>query len=224
MGGGELPVERIACDRGSVQVRLLACQNEIEALLSVFEEIAREQNWQAGDQLRANVPRSVHFAIEIAGQLAGGIQLVSGSRNEPLPCLAVWPELELEGRTDVAEIALLALRKEYRGQQRLFWPLCVEVWRFCRQHGITELWAEVTPANLRVYRRFGWPFEVRGPLRTHWGEECYPCCLRIEEAETAFRQAAQRSLWRRALVRQAEREETSPALVTIVMDVLRGTG
>jgi hypothetical protein len=31
-----------------------------------------------------------------------------------------------------------------------------------------------------LYRRLGWPLQIAGPLREHWGEECYPCTMTVE--------------------------------------------
>lgn len=160
-----------------------ASQNEAEPLLSFFENIAQEQDWKPSDQLRAYPLTSVSFGLEVDGKLAGGLQLIHGNEIESLPCLTVWPELELQGRTDVADIALLAIDPAQRGKQDLFWLLCVEMWRYCRDNQIDYLWAEVTPANLRLYRRLGWPLQIAGPLREHWGEECYPCCMTLDAAK-----------------------------------------
>jgi hypothetical protein len=209
---GEVLVERLVCGEGGVSVLRLTSQKEIEGLLTVFEDIAHEQNWRTGDQLRVYRSRAVHFAIETEEKLTGGLQLVLGDVDGSLPCAAVWPELRIDG-TNSAEIALLALRREHRGANRLFWPLCVEVWRYCCQRAISELWAEATPQNLRVYHRFGWPFAVMGPLRSHWGEDCYPCRISIVEAEAAFRQAAQKSPWRQELLGQAYRDDMLPTPV-----------
>lgn len=160
----------------SSQTRVIRFDSEAEArpLLSLFERIAKEQNWKPGKQLRAYPDSAVYFGLELNGLLAGGLQLVRGNAHEGLPCLTVWPELDLQGHNDVADIALLALDPKIRGRQELFWLLCIEMWRYCRAHDIDSLYVEVTPANLKLYRRLGWPLQVVGSLRKHWGEECYP--------------------------------------------------
>jgi len=161
------------------QTRVVRFDSEAEArpLLSLFEHIAREQNWKPGKQLRAYPDSAVYFGLEVDDVLAGGLQLVHGNAHEGLPCLTVWPELDLQGRSDVADIALLALDPKIRGRQELFWLLCIEMWRYCRVHGIDSLWVEVTPTNLKLYHRLGWPLQVAGPLRKHWGEPCYPAAM-----------------------------------------------
>jgi hypothetical protein len=194
--------------QASIAVASVCTPDDVERLVRLFERIAAEEGWETGGQLRVHTLTAVHFAVFVEGELAGGLQLVHHGTGSPLPCFGVWPELACEVSPDAAEVALLALRHEYRGANRLFRPLSVEVWRYCRHHGITELWAEVTPANLRIYRRFGWTFEVRGPLRPHWGEDCYPCQMRLDEAEAAFRKEAEQSSWRRELLPYADRLPT----------------
>lgn len=189
---------------------VLAETEEIEELLLLFERVAREQNWQPGEQLRAYGSHSVYFALMMGDQVCGGLHLVLGGAGTTLPCLSVWPELELGGRADVADIALLALEPSCRGMQALFWPLCVEMWRCCRSRGITQLWAEVTPANLRRYRRLGWPLRVAGPLRLHWNEPCYPCCMSVQDAADAIAAKAQTSTRYRHILEQAFRTGEEP--------------
>jgi len=167
------------------QTRIVRFDSGVEArpLLSLFERIAKEQNWKPGKQLRAYPKSAIYFGLEVDGVLAGGLQLVCGNAHEGLPCLTVWPELDLQGRNDVADIALLALDPTIRGRQELFWLLCIEMWRYCRDNGIHTLYVEVTPLNLRLYRRLGWPLQVAGPLRKHWSEPCYPCTMTITAAQ-----------------------------------------
>lgn len=146
---------------------------ETERLIWMFEGIAGEEGWQPGDQLRAFVQSSVYFMLTVEGELAGGLQLVRPSTLGFLPGHAVWPELPPAG-PDAAHIVVLALRKEFRGSPERFWMLCAEMWRHCFRQRIAELRLECTPAALRIYRRLGWPLEVVGEARTHWGEDCLP--------------------------------------------------
>src|SRR5437763_1246163 len=100
------------------QIALLTYQHdkeEVERVISLFEEITVEQAWQPDDQIRAYLKSSIYFALYITGELAGSLQLVIGNTNEGLPCLTVWPELDLQNRKDVADVALLALDPNYRG-------------------------------------------------------------------------------------------------------------
>lgn len=177
----------------AVCVVLLETAEEINLLLQLFEKIASEQGWRAGKELRTYGASAIYFGLQRGDRLIGGLELIVGGGAAGLPCQKVWPELSLKGREDVADIALLALDQEHRGQRRLFWLLCVEMWRFCQARGITELWAEVTPANLKLYQRLGWPLQIAGPLRFHWGEECYPCRMSVEEAALAIQEKATRS-------------------------------
>lgn len=183
---------------------------QASVLLDLFERVAREQNWQPGEQLRAYGSHSIYFALKKGSQVCGGLHLVLGGNRTALPCLIVWPELGLGKRADVADIALLALEPSCRGTQALFWPLCVEMWRCCRSRGITQLWAEVTPANLRRYRRLGWPLRVAGPLRLHWNEPCYPCCMSVQDVADAIAAKARISSRYRHILEQAFRLEDEP--------------
>lgn len=198
---------RLLGEEPEIRVTALATGEDTEAMLLFFEQIAQEQDWEPGDQLRACQDCSVYFALQRDGQMIGGLQLVPGRAGAKLPCLSVWPELDLVGRENIAHIALLALDKPVRGKNRLFWLLCVEMWRYCQATGITTLWMEVTPANLRCYHRLGWPLHVAGPLRSHWGEDCFPCCLDMREVEAAVVQKARSSLLYQAIVQQAYQAE-----------------
>jgi len=188
------------------RVASLDAAGEAEPLIALFENIAHEQGWKSDAQLRAYPDSSIYLGLYVDDELVGGLQLVRGGTREGLPCLTVWPELPLCGRCDVADIALLALDPKVRGQKQLFWLLCIEMWRACREAGISELWAEVTPSKMALYRRLGWPLEVAGELRSHWGEECYPCRMTIEEAAARMQEKAQSSSSYHALLQQAYRE------------------
>jgi len=159
---------------------ILKTNSQIEELIALFERVASEQGWCPGEQLSAYVAHSVYFGVRDDGRMMGGIQLVHGG-HEILPCLTVWPELALGSRDDVADIAMLALVPEARGSRECIWLLAASVWRYCADHGVSELWAELTPRKLRAYQRIGWPFEAAGPLREHWGEHCYPCRMTIAD-------------------------------------------
>jgi hypothetical protein len=200
------------------RVVLLESETEKEALLTLFEAIAKEQGWKPGQELRAYPHSAIYFALMIDERLIGGLQLVVGqdsrkgpSRKQQLPFLTVWPELipqtKMQKHCGLADIALLALRSEYRGQRNLFWLLCIEMWRYCTQHNINTLWVEVTPAKLQLYRRLGWPLQIAGPLRQHWGEECYPCWMSTQSVAQALADKAARSAHYQHLLKQAYRKE-----------------
>jgi hypothetical protein len=147
------------------------------------------------------------LALSRDGILVGGLQLILGDLDRNLPLGLVWPDLPLSGRQDAAEVALLALSKDARGLFGQLWPLCplcLSLWRVCRARGILDLWAAVPPRNLPLYRRMGWPLRIVGPLRPHWGEECYPCLLNMDEAEWLVRERARTSPFYLRLVRLAE--------------------
>jgi len=149
--------------------------------------------WQPGDQISAYPDSSVYFAFEDAGRIQGAVQLVRGGTSEGLPVLKVWPELELAGRADVADVALVALRKEARGRRHLYWALYAAMWRFCLRERISELWMEVPHEKLESYRGLGWPLSVEGALRMQWQEPCYPCRVSVRGVCEAMIARARRS-------------------------------
>lgn len=183
-------------DPRDVQVRpvtLATHPREVQAALDLFEATSREMGWQPGDQLYAYPQSSTYFVLFIDDQLQGAVQLVRGGTAEGLPCLTVWPELDLAGRSDVADVALVAVRKEYRGRRHLYWPLYAAMWRYCVRVGITELWMEAPPEKVASYRRLGWPLVLEGPLRPHWEEPCYPCRVTVRGVGEAMIARARRS-------------------------------
>ena len=157
---------------------------ESAQLLDVLEGIAAELSWQPGQQLRAYASMAIHFAAYVNGVLAGGLQLVPSALCETLPCELVWPEVSLPSRARTAHISIMAVRREYRGAAGLMWPLCVAMWRYCVAQRITDITLEVTPKTYLLYKRLGWPLEIIGDLRPHWGDDlCYLC--RMEAAQVA---------------------------------------
>jgi hypothetical protein len=79
------------------------------------------------------------------------------------------------------------------------------MWRWCVGEGIATLSLEVTPRVLPLYRRLGWPLQIRGEARVHWGEECYLCTLGVPEVAEALLRRAGRSPYYRHIIAQAFR-------------------
>ena len=130
--------------------------------------------------------------------VSGALQIVHPDAAGSLPNVRVWPELAslvAGGGLSVAHIAILAVGKEWRGRRGIspFWRLTAAMWHFCVERGIRELWLETTPTTLRAYRLLGWPVQVRGELREHWGEPVYPCSLSVREVAGALAERAVRS-------------------------------
>lgn len=166
---------------------------ETTRLVEVLEGIAAELDWQPGQQLQTYAPSAVHFAAYADGTLAGGMQLVPAPLCGALPCELVWPEVQLPRRAETAHISIMAIRREYRGTAELLWPLCVAMWRHCAAHHIADISLEVTPDLYRLYRRLGWPLEIVGGLRPHWGEDCFLCRMGAAEVAGAMVIRAMRS-------------------------------
>lgn len=186
---------------------------EIRVMVRLFEDVATEQGWQPGEALQLWIPHSVYFAVQTAelrqwresGELAGGLQLVTSDSQGTLPCSALWPEVVSGSPHRTAHVAMLAIDAEFRGQTGLFWQLAIEMWRYCVEQGITTLFLEVTPRVLPLYRRLGWPLQIRGDKRIHWGEECYLCTLGIPEVAQTLLERAEHSQYYRQIVAQAFR-------------------
>lgn len=181
--------------------------DESGTVIELLEEIAAELCWQPGRQLRDYQTQAVHFAAYAGGVLAGGLQLVPASLGETLPCERVWPEVRLPRRADTAHIAIMALRREHRGTAGLLWPLCIALWRYCAVNHIADISLEVTPHLYRLYRRLGWPLEVVGELRPHWGEGCYLCRMGTLDVAGAMMTRAMRASSYRGIVALMSRPE-----------------
>jgi hypothetical protein len=199
----------------AVEVVPLTGAGEIESLLGLFEQVAAEEGWQPGGQLRAERPTALYLGIAVGGELAGGLQVVLPDAAGCLPYLSVWPEVIVPGRT--AHATVLAVRREHRGRPALFWLVCSEAWRLCAQEGIDGLTLEATPDMLQRYRRVGWPLEVIGDLRMHWGEECYLCRMDVcTLAGTMLVRALRSPMYRDMVVRAIRSGDTrcvpAPAL------------
>lgn len=197
----------------SINARLSITEEESEAIVQLFENIASLENWEPGDQLRAHTTRSLYFGVwsnqsGIPGQdiLVGGLQLVS-PEGGLFPSHQVWPELpHAEDTMPTLHAAVLAVRSEFRGRDSAaaFWSLGVALWRYCIENGIKMIYLEATPKMLRCYKLLGWPLEIIGELREHWGEPCYPCRLSAREvagslAERALTSRTYRNLFTAAI-------------------------
>jgi hypothetical protein len=179
--------------------------DEVDGLIAVFEQIATELSWQPGTQLRDFQGTATHLAILVNDEISGGLQVITGTSADKLPYRRVWPEIcALEGVT-VAHITILALKKEYRAKFNLFWPLCVELWRHCVAQGATEMRLEATPDTMNLYKRIGWPLEVIGDLRMHWGEPCYLCRMGIVDVAGSMVVRALRSATYQAVLQGMSR-------------------
>jgi len=198
-----LPLWRDA-DAGVRVVRLTTAE-EIESLVRLFEGIAAAEGWQPEGALRRWLDRSVYFALEVEGELAGGLQLVLPDAAGSLPCEAIWPEVPAGPAKRRAHVAILALDEAFRGQGLLFWRLVVEMWRHCVAQGVATLFIEVTPRVLPLYRRLGWPLKIQGERRRHWGEDCYLCTLGVPEVAETLLRRAEHSPYYREIVAQAFR-------------------
>lgn len=196
-------------ENGSQIVRVTE-KDEASALVDVLEGIAAELRWQPGEQLRNNEEAALHLAVLAGGQIVGGLQAMFGSAASSLPCHHVWPEVEITDKAHALHVTILALQQEHRAHSCLFWPLCVELWRWSKQQGIQSILLEATPPTLRVYQRLGWPLAIIGDLRMHWGEPCYLCRMSVEEVEETLMEKAQRSAIYRTLVEQAHRPSHLP--------------
>lgn len=190
---------------GQVRVVRASEPEEIEALIALLEGVAEEEGWQPDGALRHWVARSVYFAVEVGGEIAGGLQLVLPDASRSLPCQSVWPEVEIKPMSCSAHVAILALARPFRGQPLLFWRLAVEMWRYCVAENLVTLYIEVTPRVLPLYRRLGWPLKIRGKQRVHWGEPCSLCSLGVPEVAEAILRRSERSRFYRAIVAQAFR-------------------
>jgi hypothetical protein len=199
----------VAFENSGVVVAPLVETEEIAALLRMFEGISVEEGWQPGNQLRAYLSASNHFAVQVDGELAGGLQVVLPGADGRLPCSSVWPEVDIAADGRPAHVTILALRPEYRGRHGLFWPLCVELWRWCVAEHVKTVVLEATPIMLERYRRVGWPLSVIGERRIHWGEECLLCRMQVDEVAGSLLARALRSAIYRPLILQAIRSGRS---------------
>ena len=190
------------------QIAELTEPDEIEELTQVLEDVARQLGWHPGGQLRVCQPVTRHLAVLVRGEVVGGLQLVTTPDAGQLAFRSVWPEAMISD-TQAAHIPVLALREEYRGRFGLFWPLCVELWRCCCAQGVQAIIVEATAATLRLYQRLGWPLEIIGDLRPHWGEDCYLCRMDVQDVAAALALKAQKSKTYRLLVEQAYRSEVA---------------
>ena len=196
-------------DAGARVVRLVA-RREIEELVRLFEKIAAAEEWEPRGALELWQERSVYFGLEVNGRLAGGLQLVRPDDKGTLPYQTIWPEVPVTSGDRRAHAAVLALDQDVRGQNLLFWRLVVEMWRHCVGDGIATLTLEVTPRVLPIYRRLGWPLEINGELRMHWGEGCYLCSMGVPEVAEALLRRAETSPYYREIISQAFRVSVAP--------------
>ena len=200
----------------AVRVVHLNASDEINRLIEMFEGIAEAEDWKPEGALRKNLEQSVFFALEEDGGLIAGIQLTHSAGGSPgiaetaakeawMPFQSVWPEVTPDSKAKSAHVPVLAMHAAHRGRPLLFWMLAVELWRYCVGQSIATLYLEATPRVRAVYSRLGWPLEVIGQPRYHWGEECVLCTLGVAEAAQAILLRAEKSPCYRKIAAQAFR-------------------
>jgi GNAT superfamily N-acetyltransferase len=213
-----------------VQVAVATLPSEAEEIIALFEQVARAERWQPDGELRAHVGRSTYFGLWTTvnegpvqkpghrGQLVGGLQLVRPEASGRLASHRVWPELPAVRPDHAAHIAVLAVHEDWRGKKGgLFWLLTAAMWNHCVREGIRELYLEATPRTMRCYERLGWPLRAIGPLREHWGEDCYPCSLGVRDVAGALAERAVRSdAYRRVLSAMVDEHATRVAAIQTV--------
>ncbi len=207
-------METVVNKRGAVTVTHLSGPADVEGLLVVFEEIAAQEGWCPGGQLRAYTEPAYHLAAQVEGVIVGGMQIVRSALHS-MPYRAVWPEIEVHAAGEVAEVTILAVRPEWRGRPGLFWPLCTALWRLCIAEQIESLVLQSTSKMLNRYRKVGFPLEVIGDLREHWGEPAYLCRLDVREVAGALMEMALRFPSYRSLIGQALQPGIRPACASI---------
>ena len=211
-------MDRLFRNQEGMQVGVLTETQQVERLLAVFADVAAEQGWQPGAYLQQRPATARYIAAQAGNEVVGGFQVVLPDAEGRWAFQSVWPEVTLETAPRTAHIAILAIQPQYRGSVRLFWSLCAECWRFCVGQGIEALTLEVTPLMLRRYCRLGWPLEVIGDLRLHWGEDCYLCQVDLRSVAGSMLMRCVRSPIYRPLVYQASRpleQASCPALLTL---------
>ncbi len=212
--GGQADAEKPAGNASAVPASETATA-VVGEVVALFRRIAQAEGWQPGGELDAYPDRSVYFALRRTGEagkqtgkdgVVGGLHLVLPDARGLLPGHRVWPELPVpDPPGSAAHILVLAAdgaepASSGAGEPSPFWHLCAAMWGYCVEQGVRELRLEATPKMLRCYRLLGWPLVVRGELREHWGEPCYPCSLSVREVAGSLAEKAARSrVYRRVL-------------------------
>lgn len=187
----------------------------IEVLMAFFAAVAHQEGWEPGGELEAHRDCSTYFALTDAdGMVTGGLQLIAPDEQGQLPTTKVWPELAqtlTANKGAIAHVSMLAVAKGSRSRRSsdgnsAFWRLTAAMWNHCIEAGVRELWLEATPRTLRAYKLVGWPLAVRGELRDHWGEPCYPCSLSVREVAGALTERAVHSDTYRRILAEMVRE------------------
>ncbi|MDE2125256.1 MAG: GNAT family N-acetyltransferase [Armatimonadetes bacterium] len=195
-----------------VQVVRLIERDEIDALLGLFDEVVAERDWQPGDALGCDQYRSAYFGLLVNDELAGGLQIAFPDRTGGLSCQHVWPDVPTGPNGRCAHVELLVVHKPFRGRASLYWHLVAETWRYCVAEGVTRLYIETNPRTYALYRRIGWPLQIQGEPRLHWGAQTYLCTLEMAEVAKSILCRAANSEHYHDVVMQAFRLSRRPRL------------
>jgi N-acyl-L-homoserine lactone synthetase len=194
-------------------IELLTEADEVSGLVATLERIGVGEGWTPGTAISDYARDAFHLAAAKHGQIVGGAQIVFGSQSIRLSFADIWPEA-VPTAPALAHVSVLALDRAHRGPDSPFLPMCGELWRLCQTEGMCEIWHEVTPSTLRLYRRMGWPLEIVGQERMHWGEPCYLARMGVSEVARSIRAKAVRSPSNMNLVDQATRLGDAAPLLT----------
>jgi len=192
-------------DTNAIIIRLVTSPAESASILDLFEQVAADEGWQPQGALRLHAQNARHLAAYDGNTLLGGVQVVLPSPDQAPPYLTVWPDIALAKSSHTAHITVLAFQAPYRGRPALLWSVCSELWRFLVAENIEAVLLEATPVMYRRYCKLGFPLEIIGELRPHWGEACHLCRLDVRAVAGAMLMQAGKSPIYRSLIEQAVR-------------------
>lgn len=180
----------MAIDITGIEIRQVSGKDDIHAILRLFEQVCGENNWVMDDCLQKFLSSSVFWAAYHSGELIAAVQLVIDSPvGIPATQEHAWPDIlvhKSDGMSS-AEIAMVAVQKEYRGASLLFISLYSHAYIYCRQNGITHLYGILNKQNLRLYRLIGMEYRQIGQEKLYWNDPSFPAEFVIEDVEHSIR-------------------------------------
>ena len=146
-------------------MQFLARPCELSEVQEIYREVfIQEKGWPAEDLI--NRPDGRNFILFAGDEPAGGMKIIlKQEAKAPL----MFEQEFYEIPKDAGEIAIVALKKGYRGVGGLKY-LFREFYRFAHQYGVFQYYAIVDPKVNTIFSLFG--FEMDSKAKEIWGELC----------------------------------------------------
>jgi N-acyl-L-homoserine lactone synthetase len=156
---------------------------ELEMGFRLRYRVAAERGWVSVEDFPRRVERdffdddAVHIAGWDDGDMVATMRLVFRSRARRIPVEELF-DLDIAPGKEVVEWGRISVAPERRSpDHRIFWGLLARGWLEGRARGVSVVTGIASKGMIARYRKAGFPVQVLGEPRLHWGEKRHPIVM-----------------------------------------------